>query len=179
MNLPNILSLFRLCLTAFFILAITYQRYTLALALFVAQAISDLLDGFFARMMHKKTDLGAWLDPMADKVMLVSSYLVLGFHGIIPFLVVGIVLLRDVVLMLGFLVLHLLSYRIVPSPTLVGKATTLFQMVTILYLLWHLLWPTTREFQEYFFYVTAALTVFSGFQYVLLGFTTLFRKEIV
>jgi cardiolipin synthase (CMP-forming) len=175
MNLPNVLSLFRLCLTAFFILAMTYQRYTLALALFVAQAISDLLDGFFARMMHKKTDLGAWLDPMADKVMLVSSYLVLGIQQIIPVWVVAIVLLRDVTLMLGFLVLHLLSYRMVPSPSLLGKATTLFQMVTILYLLW----STTREFQGYFFYATAALTVCSGFQYVLLGFTALFRKEIV
>ena len=175
MNLPNVLSLFRLCLTAFFILAITYQRYTLALALFVAQAVSDLLDGFFARMMHKKTDLGAWLDPIADKVMLVSSYLVLWFQEIIPLWVVGIVLLRDVVLILGFLVLHLLSYRMVPSPTLLGKATTLFQMITILYLLW----STTREFQGYFFYVTAALTAFSGFQYVLLGFTALSRKEIV
>jgi cardiolipin synthase (CMP-forming) len=175
MNLPNVLSLFRLCLTAFFILAMTYQRYTLALALFVAQAISDLLDGFFARMMHKKTDLGAWLDPIADKVMLVSSYLVLGIQQIIPFWVVAIVLLRDVVLMVGFLVLHLLSYRVVPSPTLLGKAATLFQMVTILYLLW----STTKEFQGYFFYTTAVLTVFSGFQYVLLGFTALFRKEIV
>ena len=175
MNLPNILSLFRLCLTAFFILAISYQRYTLALVLFLAQAISDLLDGFFARMMHKTTDLGAWLDPIADKVMLVSSYLVLSFQQIIPFWVMGVVLLRDVVLMLGFLVLHLLSYRVLPAPTLLGKATTLFQMVTILYLLW----STTREFQGYFYYATATLTVFSGLQYVVLGFSTLFRKEIV
>ena len=175
MNLPNILSLFRLCLTAFFILAISYQHYTLALALFVAQAISDLLDGFFARMMHQTTDLGAWLDPIADKVMLVSSYLVLGFQQIIPFWVMGIVLLRDVVLMLGFLVLHLLSYRVLPAPTLLGKATTLFQMVTILYLLW----SATRDFQTYFYYVTAALTLFSGLQYVLLGLTSLSRKEIV
>lgn len=175
MNLPNVLSLFRLCLTVFFILAITYQRYTLALVLFVAQALSDLLDGFFARMMHKKTDLGAWLDPIADKVMLISSYLVLGFHQIIPFWVVGIVLLRDVVLMLGFLFLHLLSYRIVPTPSLLGKATTVLQMMTIVYLLW----STTREFQVYFFYSTAALTLFSGFQYVLPGFTGISRKEIV
>ncbi len=175
MNLPNILSLFRLCLTAFFILAITYQRYQLALVLFVAQAISDLLDGFFARMMHKKTDLGAWLDPIADKVMLMSSYLVLGFQQIIPFWVVAIVLLRDLVVLFGFLFLHLFSYRLVPSPSLLGKATTVLQMVTILYLLWSM----TREFQAYFLYATAALTVCSGFQYILLGFATLFRKEIV
>ena len=176
MNLPNVLSLFRLCLTAFFILAITYQRYALALALFVAQAVSDLLDGFFARMMQKKTDLGAWLDPLADKVMLVSSYLVLCFQEIIPFWVVAIVLLRDVVLMLGFLVsAPALVPRAARRPTLLGKATTLFQMVTIVYLLW----STTREFQGFFYYATAVLTVFSGFQYILLGFTTLFRKEIV
>ena len=175
MNLPNLLSLFRLCLTAFFILAMTYQRYTLALVLFVAQAISDLLDGFFARMMHKKTDLGAWLDPIADKVMLVSSYLVFGFQQIIPFWVVAIVLLRDIVVLLGFIGLHLASYRMVPSPSTLGKATTLLQMVTILYLLW----SGTREFQIYFFYATAGLTILSGLQYIVLGFTTLFRKEIV
>lgn len=175
MNLPNLLSVFRLCLTAFFILAMTYERYEVALVLFIAQAISDLLDGFFARMMHKKTDLGAWLDPIADKVMLMSSYLVLGFQQIIPFWIVAIVLLRDIVVLLGFLGLHLASYRVAPSPSLLGKATTLLQMVTILYVLW----STTREFQGYFFYATAGLTVLSGFQYILLGFTALFRKEIV
>jgi cardiolipin synthase (CMP-forming) len=175
MNLPNVLSLFRLCLTAFFILAMTYQRYTVALVLFVAQAISDLLDGFFARVMHKKTDLGAWLDPIADKVMLVSSYLVLGLQEIIPFWVVATVLLRDVVLVLGFLFLHLFSFRIVPSPSLLGKMTTVSQMGTVLYLLW----SVTREFQMYFFYAAAALTVLSGLQYVLLGVTALYRKETV
>ncbi len=175
MNLPNLLSLFRLCLTAFFILAMTYGRYQLALALFIAQAVSDLLDGFFARMMHKKTDLGAWLDPIADKVMLMSSYLVLGFQQIVPFWVVAIVLFRDLVVLLGFIILHLASYRVAPAPSLLGKATTLLQMITILYVLW----STTREFQSYFFYATAGLTVASGFQYILLGFTALFRKEIV
>ena len=175
MNLPNVLSLFRLCLTAFFILAITYQRYTLALVLFVAQAISDLLDGFFARMMHKKTDLGAWLDPIADKVMLVSSYLVLGFHRIIPFWVVGH---RAAAGRCPHARLPCSAPALVPhstSPTLLGKATTVLQMMTIVYLLW----STTREFQVYFFYSTAALTLFSGFQYVLPGFTGISRKEIV
>jgi cardiolipin synthase (CMP-forming) len=175
MNLPNLLSLFRLFLTAFFIISITYQRYQLALVLFVAQAISDLLDGFFARMMQQKTDLGAYLDPLADKVMLVSSYLVLGFQQIIPFWLVVIVLLRDFVISVGFLFLHVWLGRMVPAPSLFGKASTLFQMITVLYILV----STTREFQSYFFYVTASLTVLSGFQYILLGFTAIFRKETV
>ncbi len=175
MNLPNVLSLFRLCLTVFFILAMTHRRYQLALALCVAQAVSDLLDGFFARMMHKQTELGAWLDPIADKVMLVASYIVLCFQQIVPLWILAIVLLRDVVVMFGFLILQLFSYRMVPSPTLLGKATTLFQMITILYLLL----SATREFQMYFYYATAALTVCSGCQYILLGISALSRKEIV
>ncbi|HVN24315.1 MAG TPA: CDP-diacylglycerol--glycerol-3-phosphate 3-phosphatidyltransferase [Syntrophorhabdales bacterium] len=175
MNLPNVLSILRLCLTAFFIVSVTYQRYTEALVLFVAQAVSDLLDGFLARILHKKTDLGAWLDPIADKVMLVSSYLVLGFQEIVPYWVVAIVLSRDLVVAGGFLFLHLFSSRVVPSPSLLGKATTVLQMVTVLYLLW----SVTREFQLYFFYAVAGLTLLSGFQYLLLGLTALSRKEIV
>jgi len=141
MNLPNLLSLFRLCLTAFFILAMTYQRYTLALVLFVAQAISDLLDGFFARMMHKKTDLGAWLDPIADKVMLVSSYLVFGFQQIIltgPWRSCSCGILFLCSASFFYICSHIV---LAPSPTVLGKATTVFQMVTILYLLW----STTRS----------------------------------
>jgi len=65
--------------------------------------------------------------------------------------------------------------RMVPAPSLLGKASTLFQMITVLYILV----STTREFQPYFFYTTASLTVLSGFQYILLGFTALFRKETV
>lgn len=175
MNLPNLLSLFRLFLTAFFILAIWYQRYQLALVFFVVQAISDLLDGFFARMMRQTTDLGAYLDPLADKVMLISSYLVLGFQRMIPFWLVAIVLLRDFVISVGFLFLHVWLGRMVPSPSLLGKTSTLFQMITVLYILV----SSAREFQSYFFYATASLAVLSGFQYILLGFTALFRKETV
>jgi len=113
-------------------------------------------------MMQQKTDLGAYLDPLADKVMLVSSYLVLGFQQIIPFWLVAIVLLRDFVVSVGFLFLHVWLGRMVPAPSLLGKASTLFQMITVLYILV----STTREFQPYFFYTTASLTVLSGFQYI-------------
>ena len=104
MNLPNLLSLFRLFVTAFFILLIAYERYGLALFLFVLQALSDLLDGFFARRMGAKTSLGAYLDPLADKVMLSSSYIVLCFQRIVPLWLVSTVLIRDLVISLGFFV---------------------------------------------------------------------------
>ena len=114
MNLPNLLSLFRLFVTAFFILLVAYERFTLALFLFVLQALSDLLDGFFARWMGAKTNLGAYLDPAADKVMLASSYIVLCVQKILPLWLVGTVFLRDLVISVGFLIYGKGGWRLLP-----------------------------------------------------------------
>ena len=175
MNLPNLLSLFRLFITVFFILLIMQDRYRIALALFILQGISDLLDGFFARRMGIKTALGAYLDPLADKVMLASSYLVLSFKSLVPFWLMTTIITRDIVISLGFFLLHRLSIRIAPSPSYLGKATTAAQIVTIIYVLWFLHSP----YEMVFFYATAILTCLSGIQYIFLGYNALFRKEIV
>jgi len=172
MNLPNSLSILRLFLTIFFILSIHYQKYNTALILFVVQAISDLLDGFFARIMKEKTYLGSILDPLADKVMLVSSYIVLSVNNVIPIWVTLTVLLRDIILSSGFLVLYRLSHKTRPSPTIISKITTLFQMSTIVYILW----SSTRVYGDYFFYATAILTVASGCQYIARGLRILINK---
>ena len=165
MNLPNALSIFRLFLTIFFILSIHYQKYNTALILFTVQAISDLLDGFLARIMKEKTYLGSILDPLADKVMLVSSYIVLSANSIIPVWVTLTVLLRDIILSSGFFILYKLSSKTRPSPTIISKITTLFQMGTVVYVLW----SGTRVYGDYFFYATVVLTVVSGCQYIARG----------
>jgi cardiolipin synthase (CMP-forming) len=175
MNLPNLLSLFRLFITAFFIVLISYQQFRLALLLFIVQALSDLLDGFLARRMDAKTSLGAYLDPLADKVMLASSYLVLMFQKIIPAWLVVTVLVRDLIITLGFFLLTRRTVRLEPVPTMVSKTTTVFQMLTVVYVLW----STERAFDSMFFYATALLTAVSGIQYIMVGFGILFRKEIV
>jgi len=172
MNLPNSLSIFRLFLTIFFILSIHYQKYNTALILFVVQAISDLLDGFFVRIMKEKTYLGSILDPLADKVMLVSSYIVLSVNNVIPIWVTLTVLLRDIILSSGFLILYRLSHKTRPSPTIISKITTLFQMSTIVYILW----SSTRVYGDYFFYATVVLTVASGCQYIARGLRILINK---
>ena len=136
MNLPNLLSLFRLFVTVFFILLAAYGRYSLALALFVLQAVSDLLDGFLARKMGAKTNLGAFLDPLADKVMLAASYIVLACQAIIPLWLVVLVIFRDLVISVGFLILVKRGLQTVPVPSMVSKITTVLQMVTIVYVLW-------------------------------------------
>ncbi len=175
MNLPNLLSLFRLFITLFFIILISYQEFRLALFLFVLQALSDLLDGFLARRMDAKTSLGAYLDPLADKVMLAASYLALTFQRIIPYWLVAVVLLRDAIISLGFFILSRRTVKMHPVPSLLSKTTTVFQMLTIVYVLW----SAGGSASIFFYYITALLTVASGLQYIFIGCTALFRKEIV
>jgi cardiolipin synthase (CMP-forming) len=177
MNLPNLLSIFRLFITVFFIFAVNYGRFDIALLLFIIQAISDLLDGFLARKMDAKTSLGAYLDPLADKVMLASSYIVLCIQAIIPLWLVVLVLVRDIVISLGFLVLMRRGLRTSPVPSFVSKATTVLQMLTIVYALWSS--DRSRSLDSVFFYTTALFTAASGFQYVFVGWTDCFRKESV
>jgi cardiolipin synthase (CMP-forming) len=165
MNAPNLVSIFRLFLTLFFILAVNDGKFRLALYLFILQGISDLLDGFLARTMGKKTNLGAFLDPVADKTMLVSAYVVLYLRNAIPLWMTSIVLIRDVTLCCGFFVLYGLSYKIKLVPSIWGKITTAFQITTVVYVLW----SEGGELGSLFFYGTAIFTIVSGLQYVTRG----------
>jgi cardiolipin synthase (CMP-forming) len=173
MNLPNLLSVFRLFVTVPFIIAINYGRHDIALLLFMVQGLSDVLDGFLARIMKAKTYLGAFLDPVADKVMIVSSYIVLSVYGIIPFWVTYIVVIRDLVISTGFFILYKLSYKGKPTPIILSKITTLSQMCTVVYILW----PGDRIYSKHFFYATAALSMLSGLQYFVDGMRIYLKKE--
>jgi cardiolipin synthase len=165
MTIPNLLSVLRLFITIFFIIAIYEDRMRTALLLFLLQAFTDLLDGFLARTMGSKTRLGAFLDPLADKAMLLSAYVVLNLKGIVPLWLTWTVLLRDIVLVTGFAVLYKLSLQGNPMPSYWGKMTTFFQILTIVYILWSM----DRTYAPFFFYPTALITVISGIHYVSRG----------
>jgi cardiolipin synthase len=173
MNLPNLLTIFRLFVTSFFILAIHYGEFRIALWLFVVQAITDLLDGFLARVLGEKTSLGALLDPLADKAMLVSSFVVLYLKDIVPLWVMSIVLMRDLILTLGYLILCKLFRNIEILPSFLGKLTTFCQIGTVVYVLW----SDVRNYQNFFFYATAALTIITGIHYVYRGLLILKNKS--
>jgi cardiolipin synthase (CMP-forming) len=175
MNAPNLVSIFRLFLTLFFILAVNDGKLRLALYLFVLQGLSDLLDGFLARTMGKKTNLGAFLDPVADKTMLVSAYVVLYVQNAIPLWMTSIVLARDVILCCGFFVLYGLSYKVKLLPSIWGKITTAFQIITVVYVLW----SESRELGPLLFYVTSIFTIVSGLQYVARGIRILSGQRTV
>ena len=123
--------------------------------------------------MGAKTNLGAYLDPLADKVMLSSSYIVLCFQRIVPLWLVSVVLIRDLVISLGFFVLLKRGLTMSPVPSLISKMTTVFQMLTVVYVLLF----ADRFFEPFFFYTTALLTAVSGFQYVFRRLDSLFQKR--
>jgi cardiolipin synthase len=177
LNLPNIISIIRFFITFYFIYAVYQGRFRLALYLFLIQGISDLLDGFIARVMGWKTVLGAYLDPIADKTMLVAAFVMLYVVGIIPLWLTALVLGRDIVIAGGYLVLYRLSSSIRPRPTIWGKITTALQIATILYALWS--WSAEslilREYNPVLFIATAVATIISGMHYIFGGFRTLKR----
>jgi cardiolipin synthase len=167
LTVPNQLTFLRLTFLPFFIIAIKYERYELALGILVAAGISDGLDGLLARSLNQKTRLGAYLDPIADKLLLSSSYFILALKGKIGWWLAILVLGRDVLLLAASAVILLtLGYRSFP-PSFWGKATTFFEIVLIVLVLvlavWEpaALWPVRR----FCAYLVAALVMFSGLHY--------------
>jgi cardiolipin synthase len=171
MNVPNLLSLFRILITFFFILAVYYDRLDYALYLFVLQGITDLLDGFIARVMSKKTDLGAYLDPIADKTMLVAAFIMLSIKDIVPLWLPALIVLKDLVVAVGFFILYKLGRTIKPVPTTFGKLTTTCQIATVLFILLVQIfsWSNMRVYNDVFIFVTAFFTVLAGCHYVYVG----------
>ena len=134
-NLPNLFTLARLALTPFIALAILGENYGRALALFFAAGVSDAFDGFLARRLGEATRFGAYLDPIADKILLVVIYLSLGSDGAIPWWMVGVVFGRDL-LILGMVAWGLLftSVRRFP-PSVWGKISTFLQILAALFVM--------------------------------------------
>jgi cardiolipin synthase (CMP-forming) len=173
MNVPNALSLLRLLITFFFILAVDAGRFHLALGLFALQAATDLLDGLIARATGSKTRLGAFLDPLADKTMLLSAFVILTLKGIVPVWIFATIFIRDLILLVGFLILYRLRVQGAPLPSIWGKINNGLQMFTVMYLLW----DESRSYSSLFFYPMIIFTVSSGIHYIVRAIRTLARRE--
>ena len=124
MNLPNYITLVRIVLIPFFINSMIYGYYRLALAIFVAACLTDALDGLIARVTNSITELGALLDPIADKLLILSAFVTLVLLGMLPVWLVIIVVSRDVILVLGSLVIYFLGHEVKARPSFIGKSTT-------------------------------------------------------
>lgn len=170
-TLPNFITLLRLAALPFFLLSIAEGRYGIALGLFVAAGVSDGIDGYLARRFDMRSALGAYLDPIADKLLLMSSYVFLAIPSYpgrvkVPVWLVVMVISRDFLLMLVGLLLILASGPRRFPPTWVGKVTTVTQIVTVLWVLCANLWSWPETYAYIAYGATAAVTVISGFDYV-------------
>ncbi len=169
MNLANKVTIARIILIPFFVSSIVYSRMDIALIFFALAIITDGVDGFIARTQNQKTQLGMILDPVADKLLLMSAFICLSImknvpDGIrLPPYVPIIVISRDAIIVLGSILVYVIRGSLKVSPSAVGKITTFFQMMTIVSIL-------VLFRQSYIVWnIAVALTVISGIDYVIKG----------
>ena len=179
LNLPNFLTLIRILSIPFFLVYLSYHRYLEALIIFIIGGITDFLDGLAARLMKQQTPLGAYLDPIADKLLVITSFIVLGLIGGVPMWLAIMVASRDVLIIIGYgIIVFLTDERPDVKPTLIGKFSTLFQLFTLGVALALLHSPMLMDswMRDIFIGSTAVLTVVSGVQYIYRGFIWLQNK---
>ena len=169
MTIPNIHTFTRILLTPLLMWFLVRRRLNEALLVFFIAGMTDGLDGLIARLFHQKSKIGAILDPLADKFLLVSSFLILGYLTLIPWWLVGVAVGRDVVIVLGTTVLFVLGFRVEVLPTVLGKLTTLTQLLSVLLALSSSLLSLPPWNHQLVFVITAALSAASGVQYVRKG----------
>jgi len=174
-NAANLLTASRLVMAPLAVRAILLGEYRLALGIFVAAAITDGLDGLVARRLGRLTRLGAWLDPIADKVLLSSAYLALGIAGALPWWLVGIILGRDILILAGAGAALLLTRERNFPASVWGKLSTFVQIFTAVFVMVARAWPGTglERWAGALTWPTAAATLWSGLHYAWRGWEAL------
>jgi len=166
--LPNLVSLARLLAAPLVVWLCLSGLWQPAFWVFVAASASDGLDGFLARRLDARTNLGAYLDAVADKVLLVSVFLTLGHSGHIPLWLVILVVSRDVLIVGGVLLLNTLDQRPALAPLLIGKVNTVVQLLLAGVVLGNLGFHLVgAEVVAVLAWVTAATTFVSGGAYLV------------
>jgi len=169
MNLPNLLTILRILLVPVFINLLIYKLYPPALGVFLLASFTDGLDGIIARAANQRTTLGTYLDPVADKLLLTAAFITLSVLQFIPVWVSVIVVSRDIILVLGAMVLHLAQGEFIIAPTPLGKATTFLQLVYIILVLSLVVLNKQTNFEQPFIFGVLFLTVTSGLHYIYRG----------
>ena len=134
-DIPNIISVVRILLVAPVVVFLLHERFTVALWLFIIAGISDGLDGFLAKQFGWASRLGAILDPIADKLLMLACYLCLGWLGQLPAWLVAAVIARDVVIVAGSLAWYRLIGGLDIQPSIASKVNTFFQLLLVVVVL--------------------------------------------
>jgi cardiolipin synthase len=169
---PNLLTLLRICLAPFLVATVLEAHYGWSFGLFVAAGLTDALDGMLARMLKQRSQLGQYLDPVADKLLLSTLFLVLTHLGLIPVTVTALVFGRDLGILVVAAILYAAAGRREFGPSFVGKANTVAQVAAVAAVLLQAMlldrhatvrWVAT--FKQWALYATIVLTVGSGLHY--------------
>jgi cardiolipin synthase len=168
-NIPNILTVLRILVTPLFVIFLIRGQHGYALAVFIFAGISDGLDGLIARMFNQRSDLGAVLDPIADKLLLTAAYISLGILKDIPGWLAVVVISRDVLIVTGVAVLAFTDIQFDIRPSLISKWTTVVQVLTIAVGLMSLSFSGADTVLTVLWWITAGMTVLSGLHYTYLG----------
>jgi len=183
LNIANKISTFRILIVPFFIacfiyysqdpLARNYLRF-LALGIFLLGVISDAIDGFIARKSQQQSPAGLILDPLGDKLLLMSAFICLYLAPLgikFPLTVTLIVISRDILILMGAVVIFIVKQKINIFPTRWGKLTTTFQMLSVVTVI--LQW----EFSFLFWWIAVFFTIISGTDYIMRGFKILYALD--
>ncbi len=194
-NIPNILTLFRFGMVPLFIFMVLQNSAFGALLVFFLASLTDVLDGFAARTWRMRTKIGMLLDPLADKALMVTAFVLLSLKGlnspyVIPLWLMATVLVRDFIIVVGGVVIYRLRGSKEFPPSLFGKISTVCQVGTVFWVLFSnyiqisswisspaLSFLTSRPVLSVFFYSTLVFTVVSGMQYVLRGIRMTFYPQ--
>ena len=165
MTLANRITILRIILIPVFIITFIQGYHPWPAIIFTFTILTDALDGFIARWKKQITPLGSFLDPMGDKLLMFSSYLVAAYMNIVPTWIFIIILSRDLIIVLGWYTLNVLTGSTEISPRWLSKITTIFQMGTM----WFILLRFPLSFNNFFLLVTVVLTILSGLEYIYIG----------
>jgi len=170
LTLPNFLTLLRIAIVPFFVLAVFAHEFKLAVWIFVISGFTDVLDGWIARTFNLESRIGALLDPLADKVLLTAAYISLAVpHGqavVIPLWLAILTLFRDFVIMLMAFVFYMFEGVRSFPPNRAGKLTTVMHVVTVSVVLMANVVPIPNIVLQTCFYVSFVMVIASGFSYI-------------
>ncbi len=170
LTLPNFLTMLRMAMVPFFVISVNEHDFRLALWTFVIAGLTDSLDGYLARTLKMRSRFGAYLDPIADKILITCAYVALtvpqGQEVVIPLWLTIIALFRDFLIMVVALVLYLVEGLRHFPPSILGKVTTTMQVVTITVVLLANLAVVPGWLAPSCFYSSFILVIVSGFNYI-------------
>ncbi len=166
-QIPNLLTGLRFLLVPLLVWLLFEDRFWLALGVFMFMGLSDGMDGYLAKRFGWRTKLGEFMDPLADKTMLVSAYITLGWLGLIPKWLVIVVIARDVIILTGAAAYHFVIDHLRMVPSLISKINTLVQILLVLCVILAKLEVLPIGILEFLMFLTLFTTIVSGFSYIM------------